>query len=47
MNVNFQPQNFITNLSYMAKGMIGIMAVILIIVAVTLILNKVTKDKNE
>lgn len=47
MNINFVPKNFISNLPYMAKGMLGIMAVILIIVLVTVFLNKVTKGEEE
>lgn len=47
MNINFVPKNFVANLPYMAKGMIGIMAVIIIIVLVTTILNKVTKGEEE
>lgn len=46
MNFQFNPMNFVTNLSYMAKGMIGIFAVIGIIVVVTVLLNKIT-TKND
>ena len=44
--LNFNPQNFIDNLSYMGKGMAGIIAVIGIIIIVTVILNAVTKKKK-
>lgn len=44
MNIN----NFVENLPYMAKGMIGILIVMGAIILVTVILNKVfsKKDKN-
>ncbi|NLE13814.1 MAG: hypothetical protein GX628_09085 [Clostridiales bacterium] len=40
--VSFNPMNFITNLTYMAKGMLGIFVVIAIIWLTTIILNKVS-----
>ena len=43
MNIEFNPMNFISNLSYMASGMIGIFIVIGIIIIATLLLNKITK----
>lgn len=42
----FNPMNFVNNLPYMAKGMIGVFAVIGIIILVTVILNKVTGKKQ-
>ncbi len=45
MNIN--PMNFIYNLEYMAKGMVGIIAVIGAIIIVTMILNKVTSKKEK
>ena len=39
-------QNFVDNLSYMASGMIGIFFVIGVIIAATLILNKITAKKK-
>lgn len=47
MNFNFEPMNFIKNLPYMAKGMLGILTVILIIILITVILNATTKDKKQ
>jgi len=44
MNIN--PMNFVYNLKYMGIGMLGIIIVIGIIIIVTTILNKVTKDKQ-
>ena len=48
MNINFQPENFINNLSYMGKGMLGILIVMGAIIVVTMLLNKVfsKNDKN-
>ena len=43
MSFNFEPYNFIKNLSFMGKGMLGILAVILIIIIVTVLLNKISK----
>lgn len=45
--MNFQPFNFIKNLSYMGEGMLGIFIVIGIIVALTMILNKVFSNKDK
>lgn len=42
----FEPFNFISSLKYMVVGMIGIFLVIGVIVLVTLLLNKVFKEKN-
>lgn len=44
--MNFQPLNFIKNLGYMGKGMLGIFVVIGIIVLLTMLLNKIT-SKND
>ena len=44
MNIN--PMNFVYNLKYMGIGMLGIIIVIGIIILVTTILNKVSKDKQ-
>lgn len=43
--MDFQPMNFVKNLSYMGIGMAGIFVVIGIIICVTVILNKVTSKK--
>ena len=46
-NMNFNPMNFINNLSYMGKGMLGIFIVILIIIiAVTMIAKIGTKNED-
>lgn len=45
MVINFEPMNFINNLSYMVSGMIGIFVVIGVIIVATLILNKITSKK--
>ena len=45
MEINFA--NFIKNLPYMGKGMLGILIVMGLIILVTLILNKVFSGKNE
>lgn len=42
----FNPQNFITNLSYMGTGMLAILIVMAVIIAVTAILNKVFSGKK-
>lgn len=42
----FYPENFIKNLPYMGKGMLGIMAVIAVIIVITAILNKITGEKK-
>lgn len=47
MNIEFNPINFVNNLSYMAKGMVGIFAVIGIIIVVTVLLNKITTKKDK
>ena len=48
MNLEFHPMNFVTSLEYLAKGMIGIMVVMGVIILVTVLLNKLsTKGKKE
>ena len=42
--MNFQ--NFITNLPYMGKGMLGILIVMGVIILLTILLNKVFKSEN-
>lgn len=44
--MNFNPMNFVDNLSYMGEGMLCILAVILVIIGVTVLLNRVTGSKN-
>ena len=43
----FEPTNFITNLSYMGLGMLGIFIVIGLIMVVTFALNKIFSKKND
>lgn len=43
----FEPMNFVTNLSYLAKGMIGIMIVMGVIIAVTTLLNHISVGKKS
>ena len=45
MIIEFNPMNFVSNLSYMASGMIGIFAVIGVIIIATLLLNNITRKK--
>ncbi len=47
MNFNFEPMNFVNNLGYMGKGMIGIFVVIGVIVILTVVLNKVANNFNK
>ena len=44
MNINFN--NFVENLPYMGKGMIGILIVMGAIILVTILLNKVFSNKD-
>lgn len=41
----FNPYNFIANLPYMGKGMLVILIVMLLIIAITALLNKFTSKK--
>ncbi len=43
--MNFNPSEFVNNLVYMGKGMLGIAAVMLVIIVATVILNKITGKK--
>ena len=45
MNINLW--NFIANLKYMGMGMLGIIAVIGVIILITVILSKVTQEKQD
>ena len=42
----FEPMNFVKNAGYMGEGMLTIIIVMLVIIAVTAILNKVTSPKD-
>jgi len=46
-NIFFVPMNFITNLSYLLAGMIGIFIIIGIIIIATLFLNFATKKRPK
>ncbi len=41
--MNFEPMNFITNLPYMVKGMLGIAVVILIIIGITMLVDHISR----
>ena len=43
----FKPANFLSNLSYLAAGMIGIFIVMGIIILSTFLLNKVLSKKSD
>ncbi len=43
----FEPMNFISNLSYMGYGMLGIFVVIGLIMATTAFLNRAFSDKKD
>ena len=45
-NVTFEPKNFIDNLGYMATGMVGIFVVIGVIIAATVLMNKIFSGKK-
>ena len=42
----FEPMNFVNNLVYMGKGMLGIMAVMAVVIITVVILNKAFSAKN-
>ena len=43
----FEPMNLVTNLAYLAKGMVGILIVMGVIILVTMLLNKLTSSKSK
>jgi len=43
----FKPMNFISNLTYLAAGMIGIFVVMGVIILFTFILNKLLSKKSD
>ena len=45
-DITFEPMNFVSNLGYMATGMIGIFVVIGVIILVTSVINKAA-SKNK
>ncbi len=44
--MNFNPSAFVDNLKYMGEGMFGILAVMAVIIAVTMLLNYFTNRKK-
>ena len=40
-DITFEPMNFVSNLGYMATGMIGIFVVIGVIIVTTTVINKI------
>ena len=44
--MNFEPMNFVNNLSYMGLGMLGIFIVMGVIIAVTTVLDKAASKKS-
>ena len=47
MNFEFNPMNFVSSLEYLAKGMLGIMVVMGVIILVTMLLNKISAKKKK
>lgn len=47
ININFQPEQFVINLKYMAAGMVGIFLVIGVIILTIVLLGKLTAPKNK
>ena len=45
--MTFEPMNFVTSLEYLAKGMLGILVVMGVIILVTALLNKISSKKNK
>lgn len=45
LDITFNPAGFLTNLDKMVFGMIGIFIVVLVVIAITYILNKATSKK--
>lgn len=43
----FEPMNFVKNLVYMGKGMLGIMLVMAVVIIAVVVLNKVFSTKNQ
>ena len=45
--MEFNPQNFISYLPYMGKGMLGIFVTIIIIIITTVVINKLFSRKKK
>ena len=43
----FEPMNFVSSLAYLAKGMLGILVVMGVIILVTMLLNKLSAKKKD
>lgn len=43
----FNPMNFVSNLVYMGKGMLGIMIVMGVVIIMVTLLNKIFSNKKE
>lgn len=43
----FEPMNFVRNLIYMGRGMLGIMAVMAVVIITVVILNKIFSTNNK
>ena len=43
----FNPMNFVNNLVYMGKGMLGIVAVMAVVIIMVMLLNKIFSGKKE
>ena len=43
----FNPMNFVSNLVYMGKGMLGIMVVMGVVIIMVTLLNKIFSSKKE
>ena len=43
----FNPMKFVDSLSYLAKGMVGILIVMGLIIVTTVVLNKVSSRKKK
>ncbi len=46
MNINIDIQNFLNTLPTIGKGMLGIFAVTIVIIILTMIINKVTENRE-
>ena len=47
MNIEFHPENFVKELTYMGLGMLAIIIVMGTIILVTMLLNRVTNSKTS
>ncbi len=47
LTASFEPMHFVENLRYMGLGMLGIFIVIGVIMLLTMLLNKLTEQKDQ